>query len=66
VPELIYVEGDIRIEALRQELARMGSGQVAVVLPQQATQLESLPRLSLLQRQAQSLEQELALVSGNR
>jgi len=65
VPELIYVKGDIRIEALRQELARVGSGQVAVVLPQQATQLESLPRMRLLQRQAQALEQELAIVTGN-
>ncbi len=66
MPELIYVEGDIRIEALRQELARMGSGEVAVVLPQQSTQLESLPRLRLLHRQAQALNQELALVTTNR
>ena len=44
----------------------MGSGEVAVVLPQQATQLESLPRLLLLQRQAQALGQELAIVTRNR
>ena len=65
MPELLYVEADIRIEALRQELARMGSGEVAVVLPKQCSQLESLPRLRLLQRQSQALGQELALVTWN-
>ena len=65
MPEILYVEDDIRIEALRQELARMGRGEVAVVLPKQCKQLESLPRLRLLQRQAQILGQELALVTWN-
>ena len=41
----------------------MGSGEVAVVLPIHCDQLDSLPRLRLLQRQAQVLGQELALVT---
>ncbi len=63
MPELLYVEADIKIESLRQELARMGSGAVAVILPQGCSQLESLPRLRLLQRQAQMKDQDLALVT---
>ena len=63
VPELLYVEADIRIEALRQELARMDAGEVAVVLPKGCGQLESLPRLRLLQRQARMKGQDLALVT---
>ena len=41
----------------------MGSGGVAVVLPRGSSQLESLTRLRLLQRQAQTRGQELALVT---
>ena len=63
--EILYVEDNIRVEALRQELARMGSGAVAVVLPKHCDRLDSLPRLRLLQRQAQVLGQELALVTWN-
>ena len=61
--ELLHVEGDVRVEALRQQLARMGSGAVAVVLPRGCAQLESLTQLRLLQRQAQTRGQELALVT---
>ncbi len=63
--EIITVEHDIRIEALRQQLARMGRGAVAVVLPSGCAQLESLPRLRLLQRQSQLQGQALALVTQN-
>ncbi len=61
--ELLHVDKDTRVEALRLELARMGSGGVAVVLPKGSAQLESLTRLRLLQRQAQTRGQELALVT---
>ena len=61
--EFLTVEHDIRIEALRQQLARLGRGQVVVVLPNGCTHLESLPRLRLLQRQAQLRGQALALVT---
>ena len=61
--ELLHVDEDTRVEALRLELARMGSGGVAVVLPKGSAQLESLTRLRLLQRQAQTRGQELALVT---
>ena len=61
--ELLHIEHDVRVEALRQQLARMGSGAVAVVLPRGCAQLESLTQLRLLQRQAQTRGQELALVT---
>jgi hypothetical protein len=63
VVELLHIEHDVRVEALRQQLARMGSGAVAVVLPRGCAQLESLTQLRLLQRQAQTRGQELALVT---
>ena len=44
-------------------MARIGRGAVAVVLPGGCAQLESLPRLRLLQRQSQLLGQNLALVT---
>ncbi|MYH61805.1 MAG: hypothetical protein F4148_08580, partial [Caldilineaceae bacterium SB0675_bin_29] len=61
--EILNIEHDIRIDALRQQLARLGRGQVVVVLPSGCTHLESLPRLRLLQRQAQLQGQALALVT---
>ena len=61
--EILTVEHDIRIEVLRQQLARIGRGAVAVVLPSGCAQLKSLPRLRLLQRQSQRLGQDLALVT---
>ena len=61
--EILTVEHDIRIELLRQQLARTGRGAVVVVLPSGCAQLESLPRLRILQRQSQLLGQNLALVT---
>lgn len=61
--EILTVEPDIRIEVLRQQLSRIGRGAVAVVLPDGCPQLESLPRLRLLQRQSQLQGQALALVT---
>ena len=43
----------------------MGRGGVALVLPGGCSQLESLPRLRLLQRQSQFLGQKLALVTSD-
>ncbi len=61
--EILTVEHDIRIELLRQQLARIGRGAVVVVLPSGCAQLESLPRLRILQRQSQLLGQDMALVT---
>lgn len=61
--EFLNVSPDIRIEALRQEVTRVGRGAVALVMPRGCAQLESLPRLRLLQRQSQFLGQHLALVT---
>jgi hypothetical protein len=63
VAEFLNVSPDIRIEALRQEVTRVGRGAVALVMPRGCAQLESLPRLRLLQRQSQFLGQDLALVT---
>lgn len=61
--ELLNVEYDTRIEALRQHLARTGRGAVALVLPEGCKQLESMPRLRMLHRQCQVRGQQLALVT---
>lgn len=59
----IHIEPNTAADAVRQRLARSGSGPVAVVLPPGWGELNNLARLRLLQRQARTRQQELALVT---
>jgi hypothetical protein len=61
--EIIHIEPDTKPEAIRLHLARLGSGQVAVILPHGWGELDSFPQLRLLQRQARLRDQQLALVT---
>ena len=61
--ELLHIEPDTKPEAIRRRLARLGSGQVAVVLPNGWSELDSFARMRLLQRQARLRKQDLALVT---
>lgn len=61
--ETLFVEPDTKADAVRRQLARMGSGPVAVILPDGWNELDSTARLRLIQRQAQAKGQELALVT---
>jgi hypothetical protein len=61
--ETLYIEPDTRPDAIRLQLARLGSGQVAVILPNGWGELDSFPRLRMLQRQARLRDQHLALVT---
>ncbi|MCB0116056.1 MAG: baseplate J/gp47 family protein, partial [Caldilineaceae bacterium] len=61
--ELLHIEPDTKPDAIRRRLARLGSGPVAVVLPNGWSELDSFARLRLLQRQARLRNQDLALVT---
>jgi hypothetical protein len=61
--EIIRIETDTKPDAIRQQLARLHSGQVAVVLPNGWGELDNFARLRLIQRQARLRDQDLALVT---
>lgn len=61
--EIIHIEADTKPDAIRQQLARLSSGQVAVVLPNGWGELDNFARLRLIQRQARLRHQQLALVT---
>lgn len=60
---IIHVETNTTAEAVRRHLARIDSTQVALALPDGWTELDSIARLRLLQRQAQARNQQLALIT---
>lgn len=61
--EILRIESDATAEAVRRRLARMDGEQVAVVLPNGWGELNSIPRLRLIQRQAVARNQQIALVT---
>lgn len=61
--EILRIEPDATAEAVRRRLARMDGEQVAVVLPNGWSELNSIPRLRLIQRQAVARNQQIALVT---
>lgn len=61
--EILHIEPDATAEAVRRRLARVDGAQVAVVLPNGWGELNSIPRLRLIQRQALARNQQLALVT---
>lgn len=61
--EILHIEPDATAEAVRRRLARVDGVQVAVVLPNGWGELNSIPRLRLIQRQALARNQQLALVT---
>ncbi|RLT41491.1 MAG: hypothetical protein DWI57_06875 [Chloroflexi bacterium] len=61
--EILRIEPDATAEAVRRRLARMDDPQVAVVLPNGWSELNSIPRLRLIQRQALARNQQIALVT---
>jgi hypothetical protein len=61
--EIIHIAADTKPDAIRQQLARLHSGQVAVVLPNGWGELDNFARLRLIQRQARLRDQNLALVT---
>ena len=61
--EILRIESDATAEAVRRRLARMDGEQVAVVLPTGWGELNSIPRLRLIQRQAVARNQQIALVT---
>ena len=63
VSEILRIEPDVTAEAVRRRLARMDGEQVAVVLPNGWSELNSIPRLRLIQRQAVARNQQIALVT---
>lgn len=60
---ILRIEPAATAEAVRRRLARTESGPVAVVLPNGWGELNSIPRLRLIQRQAVARNQQLALVT---
>ena len=61
--EILHIESDATAEAVRRRLARVDGEQVAVVLPNGWSELNSIPRLRLIQRQAVARNQQIALVT---
>jgi len=61
--EILRIEPDTTAEAVRRRLARVDGEQVAVVLPNGWSELNSIPRLRLIQRQAMARNQQIALVT---
>ena len=61
--EILHIEPDATAEAVRRRLARLDGAQVAVVLPNGWGELNSIPRLRLIQRQAVARNQQIALVT---
>ena len=61
--EILHIEPDATAEAVRRRLARIDGAQVAVVLPNGWGELNSIPRLRLIQRQAVARNQQIALVT---
>jgi len=61
--EILRIEPDATAEAVRRRLARIDGEQVAVVLPNGWSELNSIPRLRLIQRQAVARNQQIALVT---
>lgn len=61
--EILHIDPDATAEAVRRRLARVDGAQVAVVLPNGWGELNSVPRLRLIQRQAVARNQQIALVT---
>ena len=61
--DILHIEPDATAEAVRRRLARIDGEQVAVVLPKGWGELNSIPRLRLIQRQAVARNQQIALVT---
>src|SRR3954470_2421143 len=61
--EILPILPQANVEAVRRQLARGHTPQVALVLPEGWFELDNIARLRLLQRQAQVQRRDLALIT---
>ena len=61
--QLYHIPSDASLEAVRRQLALLQSDRVVVVVPPDWTELDNLARMHILQRQAQTLGREIAVVT---
>jgi hypothetical protein len=64
--EVIYLEPEDTLAAIRERLRTSAASRVLLVVPKECSALDSLVDLKLLARQAAALDKGVALVTGNR
>lgn len=65
-PKIIYLESDEEITSVVDKLRKTDFKKVVLVIPKEASLLQSVVNLKLLKRQADNLEKQLAVVTGDK
>jgi hypothetical protein len=65
-PKIIYLESDEEVTSVVDKMRKTEFNKVVLVIPKEASLLQSVINLKLLKRQAQNLDKQLAIVTNDK